>query len=228
MELKEERLSRAISAFSRRQILRLLVDKEMTVKEVAEKTGQSVSLASRHLKLLYDLCNIFSSSSSRVSSFEWIDSILNRAPWSDCIIIIGCDLEFEIIFGINSVILLFAYSNWFRYPTLSPPEPIPKSIFLGVIVSPFDPMVYGSCGSLMCAKTKMGSLFLSPTISNWSNAQNLISLRLSIRKHDYNIFKILTIVLSIPLILIFGLGGFSLIIILYLFLNVIRNLWSLI
>ena len=55
MELKEERLSRAISAFSRRQILRLLVDKEMTVKEVAEKTGQSVSLASRHLKLLYDL-----------------------------------------------------------------------------------------------------------------------------------------------------------------------------
>ena len=56
----------------------------------------------------------------------------------------------------------------------------------------------------------------------------LFSLRLSIRKYDYNIFKILTIVLSIPLILIFGLGGFSLIIILYLFLNVIRNLWSLI
>jgi CDP-diacylglycerol--serine O-phosphatidyltransferase len=56
----------------------------------------------------------------------------------------------------------------------------------------------------------------------------LFSLRLSLRKYDYNIFKILTIILSIPLILIFGLGGFSLVIILYLFLNVIRNLWSLI
>ena len=44
----------------------------------------------------------------------------------------------------------------------------------------------------------------------------LFSLRMSLRKHDYNIFKILTIFLSIPLILIFGLGGFSLVIILSL------------
>ena len=56
----------------------------------------------------------------------------------------------------------------------------------------------------------------------------LFSLRLSLSKYDYNIFKILTIVLSIPIIVFFGLGGFSIIIILYLFLNVIRNLWSLI
>ena len=56
----------------------------------------------------------------------------------------------------------------------------------------------------------------------------LFSFRLSIRKYDYNIFKISTIVLSIPIILFFGLGGFSLIIIIYLFLNVIRNLWTLI
>jgi DNA-binding transcriptional ArsR family regulator len=55
MELKEEKLSRAISAFSRRQILRLLADKELTVKDIAEQTNQSVSLASRHLKMLYDL-----------------------------------------------------------------------------------------------------------------------------------------------------------------------------
>ena len=55
MELKEERLSRAISAFSRRQILRLIADTEMTVKDIAESTEMSVSLASRHLKLLYDL-----------------------------------------------------------------------------------------------------------------------------------------------------------------------------
>lgn len=51
----EERLSRAISASSRRQILRLLAEEELTVKDIAEKTNQSVSLASRHLKLLHDL-----------------------------------------------------------------------------------------------------------------------------------------------------------------------------
>ena len=55
----------------------------------------------------------------------------------------------------------------------------------------------------------------------------LFSLRISLRKYDFNIFKILTVVLSIPIILIFGIGGFCLIIILYLFLNVLRNLWSL-
>jgi len=55
MELKEEKLSRAISVFSRRQILRLIADKELTVKEIAQKTKMSVSLASRHLKMLYDL-----------------------------------------------------------------------------------------------------------------------------------------------------------------------------
>tara|TARA_B100000900_G_scaffold78366_1_gene62773 strand:+ start:1020 stop:1778 length:759 start_codon:yes stop_codon:yes gene_type:complete len=56
----------------------------------------------------------------------------------------------------------------------------------------------------------------------------LFSVRISLNKYDYNIFKVLTIILSVPIIYIFGLGGFSLVIILYLFLNVIRNLWSLI
>ncbi|MBT4935210.1 winged helix-turn-helix transcriptional regulator [Candidatus Woesearchaeota archaeon] len=55
MELQEEKLSRAISAYSRRQILRLLAEKELPVKDIAEKTNMSVSLTSRHLKLLYDL-----------------------------------------------------------------------------------------------------------------------------------------------------------------------------
>jgi DNA-binding transcriptional ArsR family regulator len=55
MELKEEKLARAISAFSRRQIIRLLSKSSLTVKEVSEKTKMSVSLASRHLKMLYDL-----------------------------------------------------------------------------------------------------------------------------------------------------------------------------
>lgn len=55
MELKEEKLARAISASSRRRILRLLFNEEKTVKEISKLTGMSVSLTSRHLKLLYDL-----------------------------------------------------------------------------------------------------------------------------------------------------------------------------
>jgi len=54
-EIKEEKLSRAISAYQRRQIIRLLSKKELMVKEIAKETKMSVSLASRHLKLLYDL-----------------------------------------------------------------------------------------------------------------------------------------------------------------------------
>ena len=55
MELREEKLSRAISASSRRKILHLLSEKEFTVKEIASITQMSASLASRHLKMLYDL-----------------------------------------------------------------------------------------------------------------------------------------------------------------------------
>ena len=55
MEYREEKLSRAISASSRRKILRLLSEKEFTVKEIASQTQMSVSLASRHLKMLHDL-----------------------------------------------------------------------------------------------------------------------------------------------------------------------------
>ncbi|PIN76529.1 transcriptional regulator [Candidatus Woesearchaeota archaeon CG10_big_fil_rev_8_21_14_0_10_36_11] len=55
MELQEEKLSRAISAYSRRQILRLLAEKELTVKDISNQTKMSVSLTSRHLTLLHDL-----------------------------------------------------------------------------------------------------------------------------------------------------------------------------
>ena len=55
MEYREEKLARAISANSRRKILRLISKKERTVKEVSKLTGMSMSLASRHLKMLFDL-----------------------------------------------------------------------------------------------------------------------------------------------------------------------------
>ena len=51
----EEKLARALSASSRRQILRLVAERELTVKEIAAQTQMSMSLASRHLQLLSDL-----------------------------------------------------------------------------------------------------------------------------------------------------------------------------
>ena len=55
MDFPEENLVRGLSASSRRQLLRLISEKQCSVKELATKTGQSVSLTSRHLKFLYDL-----------------------------------------------------------------------------------------------------------------------------------------------------------------------------
>ncbi len=55
MDQKEERLSRALSAQPRREIIRILSKNESTVKDIAKKSNISVSLASRHLKFLYDL-----------------------------------------------------------------------------------------------------------------------------------------------------------------------------
>lgn len=55
MDEREEKLSRALSAYSRRQILHLLTKKKRTVSEIVSLTGFSKSLVSRHLKLLYDL-----------------------------------------------------------------------------------------------------------------------------------------------------------------------------
>ncbi len=51
----EDRLFRALSAQSRRTILRLLGEQERTVNQVAQAAGLSVSLASRHLTFLSDL-----------------------------------------------------------------------------------------------------------------------------------------------------------------------------
>ena len=53
--MKDERLARAISASHRRDILRLLIKENLTVKEIASRLGISDSLCCKHLKLLYDL-----------------------------------------------------------------------------------------------------------------------------------------------------------------------------
>jgi len=54
--MSDEKLARAIRARSRRKILKLLCNQRfVSVHEIADKLGMSESLASRHLKFLYDL-----------------------------------------------------------------------------------------------------------------------------------------------------------------------------
>ena len=54
--MSDEKLARAIRAKSRRNILKILCRKQRrSVHEIAKELGMSESLASRHLKLLYDL-----------------------------------------------------------------------------------------------------------------------------------------------------------------------------
>lgn len=55
IEEKEEKLARALGAQSRRTILRLLTQKELTVSNIAEATQSSISLTSRHLTFLADV-----------------------------------------------------------------------------------------------------------------------------------------------------------------------------
>ncbi|MFH1391702.1 MAG: helix-turn-helix domain-containing protein [Candidatus Diapherotrites archaeon] len=54
--MSDEKLARAIRARSRRNILKILCKrKRVSVHEIAEELNLSESLASRHLKMLYDL-----------------------------------------------------------------------------------------------------------------------------------------------------------------------------
>lgn len=54
--MPDEKLARAIRASKRRHILKILCEhNELSVHEIAKKLQITESLASRHLKLLYDL-----------------------------------------------------------------------------------------------------------------------------------------------------------------------------
>ena len=55
MPSKDEMLSKAISSRSRRNILRLLCKNPQTVTSVSKSINISISLASKHLTLLYYL-----------------------------------------------------------------------------------------------------------------------------------------------------------------------------
>ena len=59
------------------------------------------------------------------------------------------------------------------------------------------------------------------------NAQfRLFSLKISFNNIKSNIYQFILVLISIPILYYFQLGGFVLIILVYLLLNIIRNLWS--
>jgi len=59
------------------------------------------------------------------------------------------------------------------------------------------------------------------------NAQfRLFSLKISFNNIKSNIYQLILVLISIPILYYFQLGGFVIIILVYLLLNIIRNLWS--
>ena len=59
------------------------------------------------------------------------------------------------------------------------------------------------------------------------NAQfRLFSLNISFKDFKSSIYQIILIIISIPILFYFQLGGFAVVVLVYLLLNIIRNLWS--
>ena len=59
------------------------------------------------------------------------------------------------------------------------------------------------------------------------NAQfRLFSLNISFKDFKSNIYQAILIIISIPILYYFQLGGFTLVVLVYLLLNIVRNLWS--
>jgi len=52
------------------------------------------------------------------------------------------------------------------------------------------------------------------------------SLNISFKDFKSNIYQFILIIVSIPILFYFQLGGFAVVILVYLLLNIIRNLWS--
>ena len=59
------------------------------------------------------------------------------------------------------------------------------------------------------------------------NAQfRLFSLNISFKDFKSNIYQFILIIISIPILFYFQLGGFAVVVLVYLLLNIVRNLWS--
>ena len=59
------------------------------------------------------------------------------------------------------------------------------------------------------------------------NAQfRLFSLNISFKDFKSSIYQIILIIISIPILFYFQLGGFAVVVLVYLLLNIVRNLWS--
>ena len=59
------------------------------------------------------------------------------------------------------------------------------------------------------------------------NAQfRLFSLNISFKDFKSNIYQVILIIISIPILFYFQLGGFAVVVLVYLLLNIVRNLWS--
>ena len=70
----------------------------------------------------------------------------------------------------------------------------------------------------------IGSVISSVILMN--SPFRLFSFKVSFKDFQSNVYQILLILISIPVLFYFNLGGFTIIVLIYLLLNLIRNLWS--
>ena len=75
-----------------------------------------------------------------------------------------------------------------------------------------------------CFLELISSIFFSVFLMN---AQfRLFSLNISFYNFKSNIYQVILIIISIPILFYLQLGGFAVVVLVYLLLNIVRNLWS--
>ena len=70
----------------------------------------------------------------------------------------------------------------------------------------------------------ISSIFFSVFLMN--TQFRLFSLNISFKDFKSNIYQAILIIISIPILFYFQLGGFAVVVLVYLLLNIVRNLWS--
>ncbi len=162
---------------------------------------------------------LFKLSGNKVSDFEFL--------------IFGYDLIFSLstisfiafIITIGSAIRLSKFNNTIGdNEFIGLPTPANAIFFAALPVLINSELLVDSKEVFLNNYFLITSVFISVFLMN---AQfKFFSLKILYKDFKSNIYPIILIVISIPILFYFELGGFAIIILVYLLLNIIRNLWS--
>ena len=162
---------------------------------------------------------LFKLSGNKVSDFEFL--------------IFGYDLIFSLstisfiafIITIGSAIRLSKFNNTIGdNEFIGLPTPANAIFFAALPVLINSELLVDSKEVFLNNYFLITSVFISVFLMN---AQfRFFSLKIPLKDFKSNIYPIILIVISIPILFYFELGGFAIIILVYLLLNIMKNLWS--